>query len=176
MEWASFLAIVLAMHGSILQKELTNLKTKVTFTIKNAGFNVEGTFTEIKTVILWKEEAPESSQISSVVKVKSIDTGIHLRDKHLLSEEYFYANKFPEIVMQSRRLQRKDATHWEGVFELTMRGTTRQMVIPFSYKQINGNGIWSAYFTLNRLDFQIGEKSWLMGNEVKVHVAIYAEN
>jgi polyisoprenoid-binding protein YceI len=48
------------------------------------------------------------------------------------------------------------------------------MKIPFRQEQSSKEQrILSAAFTVNRIDFGIGKKSWIMADEVQVKVKIY---
>lgn len=146
--------------------------TEVNFTIKNAGLRVEGTFSEAKTTIRFDEQNPEHTTLSAVVAVSSINTGIRARDRHLLKEDYFHATQYPDIQIKSRRISRKDSQNWEGEFDLTLRGITKTLTIPFSYRKTAEGAVLAAQFSLNRLDFQVGKSSWVMGDEVTVRVRI----
>ncbi|WP_448518523.1 YceI family protein [Rhodoflexus sp.] len=162
---------LIAAHA-FAQSDAPKIKTDVSFTIKNAGINVEGTFDEVSTTLRWDEQAPENTTITARVVVSSINTNIRARDRHLLREDYFHAAQYPDIRIYSRSIKRKDKQNWEGEFDLTMRGITKKLTIPFSYQKTAQGGIFSAQFSLNRLDFQVGKSSWIMGDEVKVRVRI----
>lgn len=167
-----FLAVWLITLQALAQSDMIKAKTDIRFTIKNAGLNVEGTFGEAKTTIRFDEQNPELAAFAAVVAVSSINTGIRARDRHLLKEDYFHAAQYPDIQMKSRRISRKDSQHWEGEFDLTIRGITKTLTIPFTYRKTAEGAIFTAQFSLNRLDFQVGMSSWLMGDEVKVRVRI----
>lgn len=166
------LAVWLITLQTLAQSDMIKAKTDIRFTIKNAGLNVEGTFSEAKTTICFDEQHPELAAFASVVAVSSINTGIRARDRHLLKEDYFHAAQYPDIQMKSRKIKRKDSQHWEGEFDLTIRGITKTLTIPFTYRKTAEDMLFSAQFSLNRLDFQVGQSSWLMGDEVKVRVRI----
>lgn len=166
------LAAWLMTLQALAQSDITKTKTDIRFTIKNAGLNVEGTFSEAQTTIRFDEQNPELAAFAAVVAVGSINTGIRARDRHLLKEDYFHAAQYPDIRMKSRKVSRKDSQHWEGEFDLTIRGITKTLTIPFTYRKTAERAIFTAQFSLNRLDFQVGTSSWLMGDEVKVRVVI----
>lgn len=155
---------------TLAQTDAAAIKTNVSFIIKNAGIQVEGTFGEVYTDLRWDEQVPENSTITARVVVGSIDTGIRARDRHLLKEDYFHATQYPDIRIKSRKISRKDNQHWEGEFDLTMRGITKTLIIPFTCRKTAEALIFTAQFSLNRLDFQVGTSSWLMSDLVRVRV------
>ncbi len=72
---------------------------EVNFYIKNAGFNVDGKFTQIQASIRFNPDQPKETFIEANVEAASISTGIGMRDKHLKKEDYFDVIKFPRIML-----------------------------------------------------------------------------
>ncbi|MDW8205100.1 MAG: YceI family protein [Cytophagales bacterium] len=169
--WSTILTAWI-LYQSLAPQQANLAQTLVHFTIKNAGFDVEGTFAQVHVQIRWDEQAAENCFITAQIPVNSINTGIRARDRHLLKEDYFYAAQYPAIQMKSRNISHKGNQNWEGKFDLTMRGVTKTLTIPFSYQKTDKGAIFSAQFSINRLDFQVGKSSWLMGDEVKIRVKI----
>ena len=64
-------------------------QTKITFTIKNFGLNVDGDFSKIKINTNFNSKNLFESYINSEIVVKTISTGIESRDEHILDEDYF---------------------------------------------------------------------------------------
>ncbi len=136
----------------------------VEFDIKNAGFTVNGTVSGISAVIFWSEASLENVNIQATASVKTLETGLKARDRHLMKEEYFYEQAFPEMKLQSKKIRKISTGKYEGSFDLQIKGTTKQLVIPFTMEK----GIFTGKFTLNRLDFKIGESSWILSDEVNI--------
>ena len=65
-----------------------NLKTSVTFKIKNFGITVNGRFHNIDVKTNLDTDKLSESYLNAFIAVPSIATGIEDRDKHLLEEEY----------------------------------------------------------------------------------------
>jgi len=139
----------------------------VKFSIKNAGLRVNGTFQKLNAVVAFDPEHPETAKIEATVDVQSISTGIALRDKHLKKEEFFHVEKFPSISLKLIRLE-KDGAQWKGTFELTLKGTKKTILLPLTVA-INGTkATVTTHFTINRLDYKVGENSWTMGDDVTI--------
>jgi len=58
-------------------------QTKITFTIKNFGLNVDGDFSKIKINTNFNSKNLFESYINSEIVVKTISTGIESRDEHI---------------------------------------------------------------------------------------------
>ncbi len=66
--------------------------------------------------------------------------------------------------MKSKKIARSQAGNFIGYFDVSIKGTTKEIKVPFSLKQ----GVLSGYFDLNRRDFGVGGRSLILGDEVKV--------
>jgi polyisoprenoid-binding protein YceI len=67
--------------------------------------------------------------------------------------------------MKSIKFEKKDKMYL-GYFLLTIKGVTKEIVVDFSVSKNNIEGS----FIVNRLDFGVGDKSFVMANEVIVSV------
>lgn len=144
----------------------------VRFTIRNAGLTVDGSFGEVKPTIIFDEQMPEQANIAATVIVSSINTGIQSRDRHLLKEDYFHEKAFPQILIQSKKIRRLNGTQWEGTFNLTIKGITQTITIPFQHEKTTTGAALKARFTINRLNFKVGSSSWIMGDTVTIQVQL----
>jgi polyisoprenoid-binding protein YceI len=146
-------------------------KGTVSFSIKNAGLTVNGSFGIMKANISFDPKNPEMAQLEGRVDVNSIETGIKMRNKHLKKEEYFHTEKYPEILMKLNKVQ-KDPKGLTGYFWITMRGIKKEVSFPLIYSTVGDSGNLKGSFTLNRRDFNVGGSSWTMADEVKVKIEV----
>ncbi len=154
----------------VIQTENPDPKFTVKFQIKNAGITVDGQFKEASFDVRFDPKNLKDSFLRGKVKPSSIDTGISLRDRHLQGRQYFQTATYPEIILESKQIQSKGKNEYEGVFELTIKDIRKEMLIPFTAFQ-NGNGnLLKANFSLDRLDFAIGETSLVLSDEVMVWI------
>jgi polyisoprenoid-binding protein YceI len=144
--------------------------SEVSFRIRNAGLTVDGSFTGLRADVRFDPERPADGQITAYVPADSIQTGIALRDRHLRQSDYFDTARHPDIRMVSKALRATGKGAYEGDFELTLKGTTRTVTVPFRFepRAVRGGGTLRGSFTLNRRDYSIGGSSWLLSDEVTV--------
>ena len=64
-----------------------------------------------------------------VVKVESIDTAEPSRDGHLLSPDFFDADRFPEISFTLRQVEPVEGNHHRLHGEVTIRGIRRELTL-----------------------------------------------
>ena len=147
-----------------------NNKTTVLFQIKNFGITVDGGFktTDIKTNLDTKNLS--NSYINATIIVNSIFTGIEARDEHLLETDYFDALNHEKIILKSSKLT-KDANGNITLFaKLSIKGITKEMEIPLDVFEDNSMLTLKASMLVNRKNFNVGGRSILLSNNVKIKV------
>jgi len=146
------------------QKNWTAVKTDIRFYIRNAGLEVEGKFDDVKGTFVTDQRSMPVLVIGTA-KVKSIDTGIGLRDSHLQGKDYFNAAAFPELRMQLLSINDKTAK-----FNITIRGKSKTYEIPYVWKVVQDQGQFSVSFELNRRDFGVGGSSFMLSDDVNIKI------
>jgi polyisoprenoid-binding protein YceI len=67
------------------------------------------------------------------IDVKSIETGMPDRNGHLLSDDFFNAEKFPEIIFKSTSLEKIDDETYKVKGNLTIRDVTKEVTLDATY-------------------------------------------
>lgn len=147
----------------------------VDFTIRNAGFNVKGSFSDLKASIQFNPNDLENSKITASVSAESINTNNNARDRHLRKEDYFWTDKFPRIQMKSISFK-KTETGFEGVFEVEIKGTKRNITVPFSVQKTDNVSIYKGNFGINRREFNVGGNSLILSNQANLFIEVRVEN
>lgn len=156
-----------AAMGQTNQQSWEATKTKVTFVIENAGLEVEGKFDQVSGQFVTDSAGVKPVLVTGVAKVKSIDTGIGLRDRHLQAKDYFFASQYPELRMQLLGIEGNKAR-----FAVIIRGKSKTYLVPYIWNQQAGKGQFKCSFNLNRLDFGVGGSSLITANEVAVSIEL----
>ena len=76
--------------------------------------------------------------------MRSIDTGISMRDNHLRSKDYFDVASFPDMQMQMLSVT---ASHIR--FKVTIKGKSKTYEMPYQWRQVGDKGSFKAEFKLN---------------------------
>lgn len=148
--------------------------SRVEFFINNAGIEVDGTIEGFFATILFSPEALSSSNITASLKTSTINSGIDVRDNSLRGEDYFEVTTHPTIAMTSSSF-RQSRGNYIGTFNLTVKGVTRQIDMPFTVEEANGLATFTGSFTIDRLDFGVGESSWVLSDDVKIEIMVKAK-
>jgi len=166
----SFLLVAFSPVSIPPTYKIISNQAKVGFVIKNAGLNVDGTFSGLTGNIEFDTENVSLSKIEATIPVNTLDTGINKRDKDLLKEDYFDINKYPIIRFVSSSV-RASGEGYSVTGDFTIKATTKSVVIPFTFT----NNQFKGDFSIDRRDYGVGGNSWIMGDKVKISFEIPVE-
>lgn len=145
------IAVAILTLSAFTLSNSINWKVSEEYSIKFSGTKVEGIFKNLKGNVQFNEKEIENSKFSFSIAVNSINTGNGMKNKHAVSDKWFDAEKYPTISFQSSKVK-KTTTNFEVTGTMTMHGVTKEMTIPFTFK----NSIFSANFPVNRMEFKVG--------------------
>lgn len=143
----------------------------VKFYIKNAGITVDGSLSGLAASVKFDESDLANSSIYATVKVATIKTGIDKRDEHLRGNEYFDAAKYPKITLKSTSIS-KSGNGYVGNFDVTIKDKTKNIAVPFTFDNKGTTGTFKGTLKLDRLDFGVGESSFVLSDDVKVKISL----
>ena len=173
MKYYSLLIIALLSSSlTFAQAKHTVTKASVTYEIKNMGINTSGKFNTLQADIVFDKANLASSSIEANVEVNSIDSDNEMRDKHLKAEDYFDAAHYPKITMKSVSFKAKGANDFVGMFNMTIKGKTKLVAVPFTYKESTGSALFTGSFKINRTDFNIGGKSMVLADDATIKLVV----
>lgn len=104
-------------------------RSTIAFRLSHMMGKVNGKFTRFEGRIEVDRDHPQQSSVNVKIATGSIDTGIATRDTHLLSAEFFNAEKFPSITFKSRSVKQTGPQSGDIVGDLTMHGVTRPITL-----------------------------------------------
>lgn len=131
------------------------------YEVRFSGSGASGTFSNLKGQVTFDQANLSNSSMEVSVDVKTIDTGNNLKDKHARNDDWFNAEKYPQIKFRSTNFSQK-GTAYEVKGKLTLHGTTKEVRIPFTFEETTAGGIFVGSFTINREDYGI-DGPWLRG-------------
>lgn len=146
----------------------------ITFKIKHAlGATADGSFKGFVGTVVFDPKELSNATIKASIDAKTIDTDLKIRDKTLRSDEYFDVEKYPKITMVSQKFEKGvKENDYLGTFSLTLKKTTKIIKIPFSFVQNGTTAQMKSTFQLNRVEYEIGEKSSLLGDVATISITL----
>ena len=103
--------------------------SRIGFKVRQFLGTVTGRFTQFSGTIDLDREHPEKSSVTTTIQVKSIDTDIAKRDRHLCSPEFFNVEKFPVITFKSKSVKQSGPDSADVVGDFTMHGVVRPVTL-----------------------------------------------
>jgi polyisoprenoid-binding protein YceI len=95
---------------------------------------VRGSFNSFDGSIEIDGASPENSSARVTIEVASIDTRNADRDSHLRTNDFFAAEEHPQITFVSTAARQVDDVTFELTGDLTLRGVTQSVNIPFTFE------------------------------------------
>jgi cytochrome b561/polyisoprenoid-binding protein YceI len=149
-------------------------QSSLTYTFNQAGAANQGRFKSFAVTF-----DPAAGRLDVVVDMRSFDTGDSQRNGILGGQDFFDVAQYPQSRFTATRIE-KTAAGYAATGALTLRGVTRSITIPFTWRtatvQGHSVGYLSGQTTLRRLDFGVGQGQWQstdwVGNEVTVRYAL----
>ena len=95
---------------------------------------VRGAFNDFTGTAVLDGQNPENSTATVTIKAASIDTRNEQRDGHLRSNDFLSMDEYPEITFVSTGVSQTDEDNFALTGDLTIKGVTKSITIPFSYE------------------------------------------
>lgn len=106
--------------------------SSVGFTVTHLVISeVEGQFTDFDAKVISTSDDFAGSTVEFTAKAASIDTDNEQRDTHLKSDDFFNAEKFPEVKFDGKIV--KNGAKYQLVGKFTMRDVTKDVTFDVKY-------------------------------------------
>ncbi|MFJ4858773.1 YceI family protein [Streptomyces sp. NPDC088730] len=126
--------------------------SSIGFTVRHAMVtNVRGSFGEHEGSLRLDGSNPAGSTASIDVRIASVDTGIADRDGHLVSGDFFDAEKFPLMTFRSTSAEQLGGDKYRVTGDLTIKDVTRPLAIDLEF-----NGSATDVYGNERVGFEGG--------------------
>lgn len=161
----AFIALMALIQVSPAQVkwEADAMHTNIRFEIKHTGISfVDGEFREIQgTIESSSKDHFEGAVFNYTVNINSIDTRVKARNAHLLTDDFFDAEKYPIMTLKNAKLTKKWDHHYVLEGDLTIKDVTQKISFETVYNgsMVDGDGDthvgFTATTTIDRTDFNI---------------------
>lgn len=114
-----------AEESSSVPWTLDKNHSHVGFSVRHLGISkVRGEFTDFSGTFMADPETGKLTHVDATVQVDSVDTGIEGRDNHLKAEDFFAADKFPQMRLVTKKIQWRGSDTFVATVDLTIRDQT----------------------------------------------------
>lgn len=156
MKKLNILLSALLISGTALAQTTWNIDkahTKIGFNVVHmAVAEVEGKFNEFDGTVSAKSDDFNGADISFTAKIASVDTDNERRDTHLKSDDFFNAEKFPEMSFKGKLVKEGNGYKLKG--DLTIRDVTKSVSFDATYNGSidTGRGIKAGFKVTGKID------------------------
>jgi polyisoprenoid-binding protein YceI len=136
------------------------------------GVPVEGRFRKFDAQIAFDPKKPEAGKVAFTIDMGSATLGVPETDAELPKAPWFNVPRFPQATFQSSAIKAVGAGKFEVAGKLSIKGNSRDVVVPVALTQTGGSTTATGAFAIKRLEFKIGEGDWadtsMVANDVQV--------
>ncbi len=115
--------------------KLDNSHSSVKFAVEHLKVSeTEGNFKGFDGTLNSKNADFSDAEITFTVDVKTINTDNEMRDKHLQSDDFFNAEKFPQMIFKSTSFKKVSGNKYVLEGDLTIRDVTKKVKFDVVYR------------------------------------------
>ncbi|NOQ46798.1 MAG: polyisoprenoid-binding protein [Desulfobulbaceae bacterium] len=171
-------------QAGVTEWKFDTVHSGIYFDIRHIHSTIRGHFRDYSGVFLFDLENPAAGKIKMEIKVKSIYTDNQKRDKHLRSNEFFDAGKYPVMTFESTTIKPAGDKQYLVAGKLTVKGLSKDISFPLTYLGEKEHPLqkdqfvagFSSRLTIDRLDYQVGDgkfyKMGVVGKDVGITISL----
>ena len=167
-------------HAEVERYTFDNPHTQIVFMANHLGFSRSvGKFTDYDGSFVFDRGHPEKSHVEITIKTGSIDLESEKWNAHMRGDDFFSAEKFPEMTFKSTDIKVLSDNTADITGDLTLLGVTKPITLhtkhnksaihPFSNKYVSG---FSAQATLKRSEFGMTYGLPAIGDDIDIIIEV----
>jgi len=157
------LAALLSASGAAHSVEYATVlpdKSEIRFVSKQMNVPVEGRFRRFTAQLSFDPAKPEAGRTQITIDLGGVDTGSSEADEEVRTKGWFDIRNFPTATFVSTSVKPLGPNRYEVAGKLTIKGRSRDVTAPVSFRQDGANAVLEGSFVVKRLQFAIGEGAW----------------
>ncbi len=143
------------------------------------GAPAPGRFNEFDVCLVFDPADTSRFTLQVRVAVASATMGNSEINQAIRQTEWFDVDRFPQAVFLANHVTTVDSTHFIASGELTLKGVSRPLQLPFSWNGDTDKAELRGSIELSRGDFSIGSGEWAeadsIGQQVRVDYSVWLE-
>ncbi|MDR0801379.1 YceI family protein [Fluviicola sp.] len=165
------MSVLLLIGGVFAFIQVPAWKVAKDYNIEFSAKGVDGVFKTFTATISFDEAKLAASRFVMTIDVNSINTGNGLQNKHAVSDEWFDAEKYPNIRFTSSSFE-KTASGYSVKGKLQVKDVTKEVTIPFTFSKSGSKGKFAATFSIDRFAYNVGKSGGDVENNIKITATI----
>lgn len=164
-------AVLLSSAASAAERPLQAADSSITFTYSQMNVPLDGHFGKFGGKIVFDPARPETSSIEMWVDVASFSSNEDA-DPEAVKPVWLDAAGHPQAHFLSKRITALGGGRYQATGTLSIKGISREVTVPFQYREQGANASVDGQFTLKRGDYKVGDGEWsafdIVANDVRV--------
>lgn len=147
-------------------------KSRLSFTAVQAEAPFTGEFKRFVAKIAFDPDALDQSKAVVTVDLASAVTGASDRDEALPAAVWFNVAEHPKATFETTGFRSLGEGRYAADATLTIKGTTRDVTLPFTLTISGGTAHAEGSLTIDRLDFNVGTGDFSTGKWIDREVTV----
>lgn len=138
-------------------------QSRIEFTSKQMGVPVDGVFHQYTAAINFDPQKPEAGSARIEIDLASIDAGSRDANDEVKGRGWFNVKQFPTatfVVEGPDSVRALGGNRYEARGKMSIKGTTRDVVVPFAFKTEGANAVLDGTIPVLRTQYGVGEGAW----------------
>ena len=165
---------------AIEYKQVQADKSTLQFSYQQMGVKMDGKFRKFTSQLQFDPAKPAAAKASFEVELASIDTGSSEADQEVAGKPWFNSKFFPTARFVGGSVKPLGGNRYEVAGQLSIKGQTRDIVVPATFTPDGKTGVFDGAFTIKRGDFSIGEGAWtkfdIVANDIQIKFRLTASS
>lgn len=146
--------------------------SSIRFSASMNGQAFTGNFNRWTAQVVFDPANLAGSHVAAIIAMSSARTGDQTRDEALPTDDWFAAKGFPQAKFVSTSIIAAGPGHYVARGQLTIRGVTRPVALPFALAISGNTARMNGTVALDRSVFGIGQGQWKTGEAVALKVQV----
>jgi polyisoprenoid-binding protein YceI len=172
------LLVLDAVAAPALAQTVDAAHSQIGFTLKQLNVPVDGQFKQFNAKINFDPAKPQASRADITIQTGSIALPTADANNQAKQKDWINVAQFPTARFVSTSIKPLSAGRYQGTGNLTLKGVTRDVSVPFTAKTQSCVTVVDGVLPISRLVFKIGEGEWADTDtvadtvQIKFHVAL----
>lgn len=153
-------------------------QSKLQFRTTMYGATFTGDLADFNGTIIFNPDDLAGAKADITINMDKVVTGDNDRDSNITGEAWFDTKTFPQSRFESIKFEKGEGNNYVAVGNLTIRGKTMPVAIPFTLDISGNKAHMVGDVVLNRLDYGMGTGEWedenSIGHDVEVLIDVTA--
>lgn len=163
MRWLITAMIVLAASLPCHAAEFSQAqlaKSSITFVSKQMGSPIQGRFGKFTVRISFDPDNLAAGKAQIEIDMSSIDAGSSDANDEVKAKDWFDIRQYPSAKFVSTGIKSVGGGRFEASGTMTIKGVTRNVIVPFGAKLENSGVTLEGGMTISRLQYGVGAGEW----------------